>query len=347
MRAVRNVSLGCLVLAMVSIVGAQDLGDPADFLDEWLDEEVVNEIETSLPTIGKLFAPEGDSISLFESLRAASRRFSGSDDELLDVPRACGTADGSGGVPRIGGGGDLGTAESSLIRSAPNLSSLLVGPTRLAVIDEFDFSEVVAGGQAALSDPALGQPNPWSDWLGYRGWASIDELDGVPHGHFVTFHLLSLSGAGQVNASTHTMTDGAGHTTEYAVLTTGSLEIWLVDIDFDDVWTAVWAIRSLEMMPTAPTVLNLSWYIIDCDIRQDYEMAFGFSVTPGDQLVTNVSDHFHKTSERFLDEYGPDAEVPCNRALSLVPFAPDCSSLLAVAGILDMQVQLTSYTDVQ
>jgi hypothetical protein len=312
------------------------MGAPADFLDDWLDAEVFALIEESLPTINESVPPSSSGGTLFDLLKVVSRQQSGLADELLDPPTACGTADGSGGVPRIGGGADLAVSDVP-VHSAPDLTGHLGSNTRLVVIDEFDFAGILGVG-STFSDPALGAENPWSDWLGYLGWQSLEALDGVPHGHFVGFHLLEVSGDSNATVTTHTMDDGKGHITDYAVVSKGSMELWLVAIDFSDIWTAVWAIDALSMNGSAPSVLNLSWYIIDCDFLKDYEASFG-------RRVTNVSDQFLVTSEQLLSDYGPDVETLCSVAQSLVPYAPDCASLLAVAGMIDMQLKLDMYTN--
>src|SRR5690606_1770673 len=207
--------------------------------------------------------------SLFEVFRYASRALSDGDEALLaldSAPTGCAFADGSGGVPKLQGGGLL--AALGKVPNAPADVLPLVStgqPTELVVLDEFDFTvlDLAVGVPKSLTKPAAGGSSSWSEWLVGTPGKSLDPED-APHGHFVVYHLSELLGGAPGGASVEWLGGS------FARVGIGQVTVLLADIDFESLPSVIQVLNN-ELIEGSGATLNLSWNIIDCDIFTGFE----------------------------------------------------------------------------
>src|SRR5690606_354071 len=141
-------------------------------------------------------SPEGTHPSLEYALAMSSAYLRENDIEAPPAsatePKACTYVEGSGGVPRIGGGaGDFDAPKGTALDSTPvNPVSLSVpaGQGELVVVDDFDIPASFA------TDPAISMLTPQGLSLMLDPGASGD-LSKPAHGNLVMFHILRLVGA--------------------------------------------------------------------------------------------------------------------------------------------------------
>ena len=336
-----------LVGLLVGVCWAEggEIGGPADLDPSFLAPEVVDAL--FLATAGT--AQDGD-YPVLELAKEASRIYAMRSGGAVDAGEfppisACAFADGSSGVPKIGGGGEdmLGPREKAA-GLAPSQPAPLApgGPAwmTMVIIDEFDFGQM-AGGDVHTVDMSAGAGGTTlgpDDLL--HGTGSTNPLD-PPHGNLVIFHILRLMApTGPVTFQRLPITGPAGQ----ALWTVGmpGRTLALIDVDYDDGDSVL---SSLGLIARG-AVVNLSWNIFECQIIDDYQLvsdvirdanASGNPTTP----IPTLLDYLKAALATV--QSNSDFEGLCTGLMPQPPPAPAltneerCASVLALAAVLEME----------
>lgn len=222
----------------------------------------------------------------------ASKAQQPSDRQYPDDFEICAYLVGTGGNPRVDGGGDLlavapafvAAAQSSPVdRSAYRIAAGPSSGTTLYVIDDFHIESLFTSLSVRLSEDVIsvdevdGFQDLWRAFVGYvLDLAAKSDVEvAIHHGHLVAFHALARM---PVGATIHDVERRSAHGADRLVLTmrvgaSPPFEVHLVDIDFDDLEGIGEAMRTVESPPEDSVhVVNMSWGLVDCALARAYEV---------------------------------------------------------------------------